>query len=76
MKAQIIGTNHTVMIEEIQIDLWYNFKDSTLTAFIDGHQTLHCTYTPSHQTFNYINILQVCTTLLEHHKRKESQEFN
>lgn len=72
MKAQIISTAHTVEIDGNQIDLYFNFQESTLTGFIEGKQILHSNYTPSYKSFNYINIVEVCTTLFKNHKEREA----
>lgn len=74
MRGEILATNHTIIINESQIDLWFNFRESTLQAFIDGLLILDTSYQPTHKSFNYINILEVATTLLENHELKTASQ--
>jgi hypothetical protein len=70
MKAQVISSNHTIMIDGFQVDLWYNFERSWLEIFVDGKLKVSSNFSPSHKTFNYINLIEVATTILQQHKKK------
>lgn len=70
MKAQVISSNHTIQIDGFQIDLWYNFERSYLQIFVDGELTTQAHFSPSHKTFNYINLIEVATVTLQKHKKK------
>lgn len=71
MKGEILATNHTIVIDGQQIDLWFNFRESTIQAFIDGVLVMSSHYSSTHKSFNYINILEVATTLLQNHELKK-----
>jgi hypothetical protein len=70
MNAQVISSNHTVVIDGFQIDLWFNFKESSLDVFMDGLLIMSAPYHPSHKSFNYINIIEVATTLKNTQEKK------
>lgn len=70
MKGQVISSNHTIMIDEFQIDLWYNFERTWMEIFVDGNMTIQGNYTPTHKQFNYVNLMEVATTALSVYKRK------
>lgn len=74
MKAQVISSNHTVIIDENQIDLWYNFERSWMQIFVNGEEQVGYHFSPSFKSFNYVNILEVATTILKRYRvRKESE---
>ena len=71
MKGIIISSNHTVIIDGFQIDMWYNFERSQLEIYVNGELITHGNFTPSFKTFNYINLMDVAATTLEKYKRRE-----
>ena len=71
MKARIVCSNHTIIIEEYQIDLWYNFTDGKIQIFVDGSLISQGNFHPSFSSFNLINLMDVATTILDHHKKRE-----
>lgn len=71
MKGIIISSNHTVIIDGFQIDMWYNFERSRLEIYVDGQLETQGNFTPSFKTFNYINLMDVAATTLEKHKKKK-----
>ena len=77
MKAEIIDTHHTIQVHDIQIDLFYNFKDGMMTVFIDGNYFNRSRFNPSRQILSYTNILDVSTTYYDHYikyiRTKENQ---
>lgn len=78
MKATIIDTHHTVQIESIQIDLFYNFSTGMMQVFIDGTHFVTARFNPSRQVLSYTNVLDVSVTYYEHYikyqKQKEQQK--
>lgn len=71
MKASIVSSNHTVMIDEYQIDLWYNFNNGTIQIYVNGSIVSQGNFAPTFQSFNLINIMDVATKILEHYKKRE-----
>lgn len=69
MKAKIIDTHHTVQIEEIQIDLFYNFNDGMLEVYIEGKYFVRSRFNPSRQILSYTNVLDVSVTYYEHYNK-------
>lgn len=57
------------MIDQFQVDLWYNFERSYLQIFVDGQLTTQATFTPSFKIFNYINLIEVATVTIQKHKK-------
>ncbi len=57
------------MIDQFQVDLWYNFERSYLQIFVDGQLTTQNNFTPSFKIFNYINLIEVATVTVQKHKR-------
>jgi|KBSSwiStaDraftv2_1062776.scaffolds.fasta_scaffold195431_2 hypothetical protein len=80
MKAKIIDTHHTVQIENIQIDLFYNFNDGMLEVYIDGNYFVRSRFNPSRQILSYTNVLDVSVTYYDHYckyiKQKNSNELD
>lgn len=80
MKGEIISSNHTVIIDGFQIDMWYNFQRSWLEIYVDGTLVTQAYFTPSFKTFNYINLMEVASITLDKFKKtlaarmKESQK--
>jgi hypothetical protein len=73
MKAQVVSSNHTIIIDGFQIDIWYNFDQSLLEIFVDGTLKVSGILSPVHRSFNYINLIEVATTILQAHKQKLRQ---
>jgi hypothetical protein len=73
MEGKIITTSHTIEIKGKQIDLWYNFDQMTLQAFIDGVLILDSSFQPTRQSFNYVNVMDVSKTLLDNYEKRKAQ---
>lgn len=72
MKASINSSHHTVIIDDHQIDLFYEFDLSTMTFFVDGVHFCTSNFNPQRKALNYINIIDISATILiEHLKREE-----
>lgn len=74
MKGEVISSNHTMMLEDFQIDLWYNFSKTWLQIFVDGELIIEGNYTPHHKQFNYVNLMEVAATALQQYKNKKLRQ--
>lgn len=69
MKAQILSSQHTVMIEGFQIDLFYDLHNARMELFIDGAIQVSCVFRPNKVALNYSNILEVAIYYYERFKK-------
>jgi hypothetical protein len=74
MKATIIDTHHTVLINNEQVDLIYNFIDSTLTCFIDARQVTKAYFKPSRMILSYTNVMEVASYYYDMNEKRKSKE--
>lgn len=65
MKAAIITSQFTVMIDEYQIDICYNFSVNMIEGYVDGYCVMNAKFTPARITLSYPNILHMATELLK-----------
>ena len=70
MKGQVVSSNHTIMIDGFQIDLWYNFERTWMQLFVEGELIIEGNYSPTHKQFNYVNLMEVASTALQVYRRK------
>ena len=71
MTGTIVTSNFTVMIENVQIDIWYNFSNSSMEVFIDGQLIISSTFRPNHVALNYSNVLTVAVYYFEVWRKRE-----
>lgn len=76
MKAQIVSSHHSIMIEGFQIDLIYNFSAGTLDLYIDGVMERCMTFRPNYSALSYSNIIEVAVYYFEIWKRECVKRHN
>ena len=74
MKGEVLSSQHTLLIDKIQIDICFNFHSSELSIFIEGKQFTHYHYSPQYKTFNYINLMDIARQSLHFYKTKHQEE--
>lgn len=60
--ATIISTHHCIQINDVQIDIWYEFTHNLMQVFADGKCIIITHYNPSRLILSYTNIIDVATT--------------
>ena len=58
-EVEIISSHHTLMINQVQLDIVYLFKPSELHVFADGKLIQARTFTPSRVAISYMNLIEV-----------------
>ena len=76
MKGQVASSNHTLVIDEYQIDVWYNFLSLWMQIFVDGKLVIEGSFSPTAKSFNYVNILDVGITALNFYKNRMDRKAN
>ena len=65
MKAAIISTQVTFLIDGFQIDIFYLFDSLRLHIYIDGHLVTDTLFQPARHTFNYLNMSELAAKSLQ-----------
>lgn len=73
MKGQVLSSQHTLLIDQIQIDICFNFHSSELSIIIEGTEFTHYYYNPSFKTFNYINLMDLASKSLDYWRSKQRE---
>jgi ribosomal protein L31 len=69
LNVEVISSNHTLMINDSQIDLWYMFDSGSLQMFVDGRLIISSRFHPSRLMLNYNNIIEVAVRVYEFDKK-------
>lgn len=75
MKGEVLSSQHTLMIDKIQIDICFNFHSSELSIIIEGTEFTHYYYNPSFKTFNYINLMDLASKSLDYWRSKQAEKL-
>ena len=65
MKAQIVSSHHSVMIEGFQIDMIYDFSNNILECYVDGSLYKRVNFRPNYVALSYLNVLEVSVYYFE-----------
>lgn len=76
MKGEVLSSQHTLMIDKIQIDICFNFHSSELSIIIEGTEFTHYYYNPSFKTFNYINLMDLASKSLDYWRLKQQKDLD
>lgn len=75
MKGEVLSSQHTLLIDKIQIDICFNFHSSELSIFIEGTEFTHYHYNPQYKTFNYINLMDIAGHSLHFWRLKQQERL-
>ena len=64
----------TIMIEDDQVDIAYNYSTVELTIFINGIEITHHHFSPSRAVFNTINMIQLAVEVRGKWKKRIAEE--
>lgn len=70
MKATIVTSQFTIMIDEFQIDICYNFSANMLEGYVDGYCIMNAKFNPARVILSYPNILHMAIELLKLYNTK------
>lgn len=70
MKATIVTSQFTVMVDGYQIDICYNFNCNKLEGYVDGECVMDANFNPARVVLSYSNILHMAVELLKVHHLK------
>lgn len=70
MKATIVTSQFTVMVDGYQIDICYNFNANMLEGYVDGECIMNASFNPARVVLSYSNILHMAVELLKVHHLK------
>lgn len=77
MKATIISSQFTVMIDGYQIDICYLYESNWMETYVDGECVSNTKFNPSRLTLSFTNLLHVAVeTLKFHHLKIENNQKN
>lgn len=74
MKGQVLSSHHSMVIDEIQVDIYFDFYSSQMIIYIEGKEFTHSHYSPSFKTFNYVNLMDIAAHSLSFYKTKKRLE--
>ena len=55
----MISSIHTVVIDQTQIDLYYDFTKNIFQCYVDGAIQVDTIFRPNHVALNYGNVVEV-----------------
>lgn len=75
MTARLINIQTTIMIEEDQVDICYNYPTQELTIFINGIEITHYNFSPARAVYSTMNMISIAVEVRDKYlKRLRQQE--
>jgi hypothetical protein len=74
MKATLINIQTTIMIDEDQVDICYNYPTTELTIFINGIEVTHYNFSPTRAVYTTMNMITIAVEVTSKWRAKVKQE--
>lgn len=74
MRTRLLDLQSTIMIDNDQVTIFYDFSTSKLQIYINDKQTTDWYFNPSRLVFNQVTLVTLATEALIRFKKKEQQE--